>query len=497
MNIKYTNTMKNVLKKNNIDTIVIYMNKGNTLKNTNKNFQKNYIDSEKIPTMFYKNLNSHKMRSFYTNTFEFLFLTNGLYKSSETPYELHNLYSKLGKKLTDSDKNIFFFLYGNDINKIKCQIMGFLLGYYIDNTYKTINKINNSKNIVVFYHKNKQFEKDILEFIQICQVQNEIRTLVNAPANILNSLTYSAHIRKNISALKNKNIKTKIIDEHELKKQGLNLILAVNAGSKYPAKLVMIEYKNILNSKSHKKIKNTSGPIALIGKGVMFDSGGYNIKFREMSEMKTDMTGSAIVYGVIKLLATFNIPGHFIAYLPLVENMVSSNSTRPSDIVKSYSGQTVEITNTDAEGRLIIADSISYSLNKNPKLIIDIATLTGDVSAVSDNKASIVIGNNQSITQKFIKIGLENNERFIELPLLDDFINETSSNLANIKSLTKYIGAGTIMAAAFISNFIPDKLNWLHLDIASVSYLSNNSELLHSGATGESLQSLFYYLKKT
>ena len=228
--------------------------------------------------------------------------------------------------------------------------------------------------------------------------QCEVRDLVNEPVNQLNSITYLKHIQKSLS--KYKNIKIKVYNQEKLKKMGMNLILAVNKGSVNPPMLVVLEYKNSDN----KDDKN----ICLVGKGVMFDTGGINIKYDEFYDMKSDMAGSALVFGVIKTLADLNIKKNVVGILPLVENDVDGKATHPGDIVKSYSGKTVEILNTDAEGRLILADAIYYCKNYNPKIIIDIATLTGQVAEIFDNIATGIMSNDIKTIEQFKNRSLDN-----------------------------------------------------------------------------------------
>jgi leucyl aminopeptidase len=201
------------------------------------------------------------------------------------------------------------------------------------------------------------------------------------------------------------------------------------------------------------------------------------------------------VYGIFKLLSQFQVNGHFIGLLPLVENMIGSNAIRPGDILKAYNGKTVEIIDTDAEGRLIMADALSYSEKYNPYMCIDIATLTGQAATIFDSKSSVIMGNNNKYIQKMINSGIKNNEKIWELPMWKEYIDLTKSNIADIKNYSYESKAGTIMAGAFLSHFIPKNVNWMHLDIAGVDNLSNNTELRHYGATGEILRSLFTFLE--
>ena len=467
MNIHYTKS----IKKRNIDTYVINIDKKNIDKCMNKIVSS--IDIPNIPKLFYKRLFKEGYASIYTDDYQLLFLhTNDIYKT----------YGTCGKKLSDlsslnnSSQDSFIFLANNE-KDIREQIIAFILGYYEFTTYKKESSAKKEANIY-FYHSNPRFKNIIKESITLATVQNEIRDLINIPANDLNSITYEKYIKKNLP----NSVKMKVLDERALKKLGCNLILGVNAGSKYPAKMIILEYGRGKN------------PVALVGKGVMFDSGGLDIKHGDFSDMKCDMTGSAIIYGVIKLLAECNKPGHFIGLLPIVENMVDANSIRPGDILTAYNKSTVEVVDTDAEGRLIMADTLAYSSKYSPRLCIDVATLTGGVFYTFGDKASVIMGNNNKLIQQMIQLGDENHEKLWELPMWKEYVDLTKSKIADYRNYSVEAKASTIMGGAFLSNFVPSKTDWIHLDIASRDFLKSNTENRHSGATAEILRTLFYFL---
>jgi leucyl aminopeptidase len=434
-------------------------------------------------------------KKFYTDDYEIIFIGISSNKkcSNETLYEVMG---KLGKRMHNENhnhidkknRNFIINLVGDDLLSIKNQVISYILGYYEFTDLKTNSKsmsskkLKNKNSLIYFYHKKKKFQKDIENFIYEGGVQNELRSLINIPANILTSDVYTKHIRTNLQS----DIKITALGEKQLKKLGCNLILGVNAGSKNPPIMLVLEYG-----------KKTAGhkTVALIGKGVMFDSGGYNLKHGNFSDMKNDMTGSAIVYGVFRLLSHMKVKGHFIGILPLVENMVSSDAVRPGDILTAYNGKTVEITDTDAEGRLIMADALAYSSKYKPDLCIDIATLTGQAVHIFDSKSSVIMGNNNKYIQQMIKIGLENNEKIWELPMWKEYIDLTKSQIADYKNYTFESKAGTIMAGAFLSNFVPDKTNWLHLDIAGVDNLKYGSIMRNYGATAEIMRSIFDFVR--
>ncbi len=394
----------------------------------------------------------------------------------------------IGKQIYNSDKK--YLIIFNDELSIENQISGLILGLYRFTKY---NKELVKKPHIDIYDlsSNKSNQKHINDYIIINNTQNEIRNLINEPVNVLNSTTYVRYIKTTLS--KYKNIKVKVLDEKKLKKLGMNLILAVNKGSNNPCYLVILEYNY---SKNYNKDSNDN--ICLVGKGVMFDSGGLNLKVKEMKDMKIDMAGSATVYGIIKTLADLKIKKNIIGILPIVQNAIGSYAAHPGDIIKSYSGKTVEIIDTDAEGRLILADAIYYCKKYNPNLIIDIATLTGNAAHVFGNLATAIMGNdiarNSGLVKEFVKIGDEENEKIWELPIYEEYFDLTKSKIADLNNLPKS-SAGASTAGAFLLNFLPnDNVKWIHLDTAGPAYLSVESKTKYEGATGEPFRTLIKYL---
>jgi leucyl aminopeptidase len=367
---------------------------------------------------------------------------------------------------------------------VKNEIISLILGYYKFNLYKSDIKENKSK--VYFYCPKLKLKDNINNYIYEAQIQNEIRNLINMPSNILNSETFLSYIKENIP----EDIKVSVINESKLKKLGCNLILGVNQGSKNKAMMIILEYKN------DKEMINKNKNIALIGKGVMYDSGGLNLKKGDFTSMKYDMAGSSIIFGIFKLLSKFKMKGNYIGILPIVENLIDSNSIKPGDILKSYNGKTVEVTNTDAEGRLIMADALAYSEKYNPYICIDIATLTAQAAQLFDYKSSIIMGNNNKYLQLMINSGIENNEKIWELPMWEEYINMTKSDIADLKNNTYSSNSITIMAGAFLSNFIPKNTNWIHLDIGGRESCGNNNEMRNYGASGEIMRSVLTFFEK-
>ena len=314
----------------------------------------------------------------------------------------------------------------------------------------------------------------VLNSIKEAEIINDMRDMVNEPGNIMNSEYFLEYVK----TFKEKGLKLEIMKKTKLKKEKMNLLLAVNSGSKNEPYLLTLKWMPLKNKK----------PIVLLGKGVTFDSGGMNLKFGDFTDMKTDMTGAAAVFALLRCCAVNKIKKNVIAVMPLVENMINEKSHRPGDVIKSHSGKNVEITNTDAEGRLILADALSYSKKLKPCCLIDIATLTGQAGSIFDKLSIVVLGNNKSLIKKYENCGKEMNEKVWELPLWSEFHKNLDSNIADLQNSSKS-SAGTINAAMFLQEFVPPKTDWMHVDIAGVSY---NKQI---GATGYSILSLYELLK--
>ena len=275
-------------------------------------------------------------------------------------------------------------------------------------------------------------------------------------------------------------IKTTVLEENDMEKLGMGSLLSVSKGSREPAKLITMEYRA-----GDKK----QAPIVFVGKGVTFDSGGVSLKpGAGMDEMKYDMCGAASVFGAINACAELQLPINLIGIIPTVENMPDGLATRPGDIVTSMSGQTVEILNTDAEGRLILCDALTYAEKFNPDVVIDIATLTGAcIVALGEHPAGL-LSNHNPLANDLLSAGQTSGDRCWQLPLWDDYQEQLKSNFADIANIGGK-GAGTITAACFLSCFTK-KYHWAHLDIAGVAWKSGAQK----GATGRPVDLLTQYV---
>ena len=313
------------------------------------------------------------------------------------------------------------------------------------------------------------------------------KSIANLPPNNCTPTTLS-NFAKDIS--RNNKLKCKIISKTELKKKGFGGITAVGQGSKNEPKLIILEYNN--GPKNQK-------PIVLVGKAVTFDTGGISLKPGEkMDEMKFDKCGGCTVLGIMKALSELKLKINVIGIVPSVENMPGGESYRPGDIIKLYSGKTAEILNTDAEGRLILADAISYGeRHYSPKAIIDFATLTGAcIIALGTNVAGMV-SDNKELADKIRESSKRTTEELWELPLNQDYMNMIKSDVADMRNMGIGRAAGTITAAAFLKNAV-EKTPWLHLDIAGVAWTqmaTKEKSYNPKGATGFGVRLILDYLQ--
>ncbi|MCG8377901.1 MAG: leucyl aminopeptidase, partial [Proteobacteria bacterium] len=304
------------------------------------------------------------------------------------------------------------------------------------------------------------------------------RDLANRPANICTP----AYLAEQATSLAKtyRSLSVNVLDETEMKKLGMNSLLSVSQGSDEPAKLIILE---------HKGSKKTQKPIVLVGKGVTFDTGGISIKpSPAMDEMKYDMCGAASVIGTVSAVAELNLPINVVGVVPTTENMPSGTATKPGDIFTSMSGLTVEVLNTDAEGRLILCDAITYSERFNPAVIIDIATLTGACVIALGKHASGLMSNHNPLARDLLNAGEEACDRAWQLPLWNDYQQQLNSPFADMANIGGR-DAGTITAACFLSRFA-EKYHWAHLDIAGTAWLSGSKK----GATGRPVSLLMQYI---
>jgi leucyl aminopeptidase len=325
----------------------------------------------------------------------------------------------------------------------------------------------------VLGNKNKPSNKTQLKFKSLEEGTFYARDLVSEPGNILHPDEYA----KRLITLKKDGLKVIIYDEKKLKKMGMNALLGVGMGSIRGSYLVTMEWNGA---------KNNSKPLAFVGKGVTFDTGGYSLKpARFMEDMTYDMAGSAAVVGLMKNLALRKAKINAVGVVGLVENMVSGDAQRPGDIVKSYSGKTIEVLNTDAEGRLVLADALTFTEKKfKPKFIIDLATLTGAIIVSLGSEYAGLFSNDDKLSKQILNSGEKVEEKLWRMPLHKNYDKLMNSKNADMQNINYVGGAGSTTAAQFLQRFILNKTPWAHLDIAGMAFSKYGGALNSGGATG-------------
>jgi leucyl aminopeptidase len=304
------------------------------------------------------------------------------------------------------------------------------------------------------------------------------RDLGNLPGNICTPSYLASQANKEGKAAKGMSVK--VLNQKDMEKLKMGSLLSVAKGSRQPPKLIVMNYQGG---------KKTDKPIVLVGKGITFDSGGISIKpSAAMDEMKFDMCGAASVLGTMKTVGELQLPINVIGIVPSCENMPDGSANKPGDIVTSMSGQTIEVLNTDAEGRLILCDALTYSERFKPKAVIDVATLTGACVVALGKHAAGLLGNDQGLIDKINQAGIDSGDRAWPMPMWDEYQDQLKSNFADIANIGGR-DAGTITAACFLSRFTK-QLKWAHLDIAGVAWESNANK----GATGRPVPLLTQFL---
>ena len=382
--------------------------------------------------------------------------------------------------------------YGNkgeftiNADSIKSKIEDFL-GYFLHGlklkSYKfNIYKSKKEKKLFlvnIIGKKNKLKLKNELKFKALEKGSFYARDLVSEPGNILHPDEYA----KRLSSLKKYGLKINIYDNKKLKKLGMNALLGVGQGSIRGSYLVTMEWNGA---------KNNSNPLAFVGKGVCFDTGGYSLKpAKFMEDMTYDMAGSATVVGLMINLAMRKAKINAVGVVGLVENMVSGNAQRPGDIVKSYSGKTIEILNTDAEGRLVLADALTFTEKKfKPKFMVDLATLTGAIIVSLGSEYAGLFSNNDELSKQLLEVGEKVDEKLWRMPLHKNFDKLIDSKNADMQNINYVGGAGSTTAAQFLQRFILNKTPWAHLDIAGMAFSKYGGALNSGGATGYGIRLL-------
>jgi len=391
-------------------------------------------------------------------------------------HQVENLGAKFHSHI-NYDKPNDYSVNSNTINsKIENFIGYFLHGLKLKSYEFNIYKSKKNKKLVsinVIGNKNKISTQTQLRFKALEEGTFLARDLVSEPGNILHPDEYA----KRINSLKKHGLKITIYDEKKLKQLGMNALLGVGQGSIRGSYLVTMEWHGV---------KNNSRPLAFVGKGVCFDTGGISLKpAKFMEDMTYDMAGSATVVGLMKNLALRKAKVNAVGVVGLVENMPGGNAQRPGDIVKSYSGKTIEILNTDAEGRLVLADALTFAEKKfKPKFMVDLATLTGAIIVSLGSEYAGLFSNDDKLSKQLLSAGEKVNEKLWRMPLHKNFDKLIDSKNADMQNINYVGGAGSTTAAQFLQRFILNKTPWAHLDIAGMAFSKYGGALNSGGATG-------------
>jgi len=470
MSIKINYTQKKLSKSS--PNLVLFIDEKFNINNLKKYLSK--IELSYINDLFKNEDFKKKIFFFDINSKKKIILIS--IKKNLKIFDIENLGAEFYRYI-NKEKNKEYFLNSDTVtskneNFIGYFLHGLKLKSYSFNKYKSKKE---TKHIIinVLGNKNKPSIQNQLKFKALEEGTFYARDLVSEPGNILHPDEYA----KRLNSLRKDGLKVNIYDEKKLKKLGMNALLGVGMGSIRGSYLVTMEWIGA---------KKNSKPLAFVGKGVTFDTGGYSLKpARFMEDMTYDMAGSAAVVGLMKNLAIRKAKINAVGVVGLVENMVSGDAQRPGDIVKSYSGKTIEVLNTDAEGRLVLADALTFTEKKfKPKFIIDLATLTGAIIVSLGSEYAGLFSNDDKLSNQIIDAGKKVEEKLWRMPLHKNYDKLMNSKNADMQNINYVGGAGSTTAAQFLQRFILNKTSWAHLDIAGMAFSKYGGALNSGGATG-------------
>ncbi len=349
--------------------------------------------------------------------------------------------------------------------------------------YKTDTKKQEASLATISFLKNTATEKDIAYLTAMTDAIYKVRTLVNEPLNHLSAVQLSEAF---VAMGNESGFSVTVMGKDQIEQEKMGGLLSVNFGSKQPPTFTIMEYKP-------KKHSNKT-PIVLVGKGIVYDTGGVSLKptLNSMDRMKSDMSGAALVGGAMYAIAKLELPLHVIALVPATDNRPGEEAYVPGDVITMYSGKTVEVLNTDAEGRMVLADALHWAKRYEPELVMDFATLTGAASVAVGEHGIVCMGTADDLTKKaFRESGFRQYERLVEYPLWEEYGEQIKSDIADIKNVGGSSG-GAITAGKFLEHFI--EYPWMHFDIAGVSFATSKKGYTPNGGTGYGLRMLLDFL---
>jgi leucyl aminopeptidase len=407
--------------------------------------------------------------------------------------KLRGVYAKAAQQVRALGLKEFTFFMDTDDNPqttkqmTEAALEGAILGLYQFTSYKTLerDKIKTIERITVLVDRDnalKEIHTAAATAEIVARAVHFARDLVSTPGN---AMTPSDMVQAARGIAKQRRVSLKVLDVAQMKTLGMHALLGVARGSDEPARFIILEYRGA---------KRNESPIVLVGKGLTFDSGGISIKPAEnMGEMKSDMAGGAAVMGAIMAAADLQLPLNVMGLVPATENLPGGSAYKPGDILMSLSGQTIEVVNTDAEGRLILADALTYAQRFRPVVVIDLATLTGACKIALGDHVIGMLGNDAPLKEKIRMAGDQTGERVWELPLWEDYHELIKSDVADFKNSGSRVG-GAITAAAFLSNFV-GAYPWVHLDIAGPAWLTKDKPYVPKGASGTGVRLMVQFLR--
>lgn len=376
-----------------------------------------------------------------------------------------------------------------ELNSLAAFLEGILLKHYRFQTFikDAERRLSSVPSLRVILSQKKNQENLTARFKEIEKVTEavkSVRDMVNTPSNHMRPFDLG-QIAQKITRQRFR-MKCTIFTPKKLQKMGMGCLLGVGQGAPQETRLIRLEYKYRPKNKK---------PIVLIGKGVCFDSGGINLKTQTLEEMKYDMAGAATMLGIFKLLAEHKLPLHVIGLAPCVINLPGNNPTKPGDILIAYDGTTVEVTNTDAEGRLILADAISYTIKHDqPEVIVDIATLTGAAIVALGYDITALMSNAKAWEERMERAAVDVDEKIWKLPLEENYKKHLKSPIADLSNFNPKPSAGTIMGGLFLEHFTK-KTPWIHLDLGGSAWTKEDKPYSPQGASGTMVRTLWQFLK--
>ena len=407
--------------------------------------------------------------------------------------QVANIYKAISGKYEDATLHLDGFLIKGELEESLGAIVESLhMTSYVFDRHLSVKKTAKLQTINLLTSEKKtsqkKFEQAIDEANKVGASITVARNFVNEAPNILNSETYAKEIEKDAKSLKG--VKVKVLGVPELKKEKMGMFLSVNAGSAHGARLVHLTYTP---SKATAKTRH----IALVGKGLTFDTGGYSLKpGASMMNMKFDMAGSATVYAAFRAAVLLQLPVKISCYLGMTDNAVNELATMPDSIVTARNGKTVEILNTDAEGRLVLGDVVNYACDNKPDALIDAATLTGAILVALGSEVCGLFSNDQKLADALLKSAKNTNEYMWQMPIIDEHKNDMKAVVADLKNIGGSSFGGSAKGAAFIEYFVEPGIAWAHLDIAGIGDSQGHLPYCSAkGASGLVIRTLVDYLK--